>query len=213
MGWAFMLYLCIVGIIGNILILHHYFGEKDIIKSGKMKLRSMFITRYTYKPHHHTVLHLFWLGVQPFIWMYYKERKCTGNKKSSVCIEICRDKTFIKCTSRIVTGHSRNNIQDVGILVWDHLAKIKVDFFEIKRLVFIIVINTSCSCIVAQLAKNKVDLFETKMPAFIVINTRHLLQDLCPPKIPLKALCHYFRVFGGHISGNKCLQIRSLFLH
>ena len=64
-----------------------------------------------------------------------------------------------KAHARIATGHSRNNIQDGGILVWDHLAKIKVDFFETKLPVFVIVINTSCSCIVAWFtpAKNSIN--------------------------------------------------------
>lgn len=38
-----------------------------------------------------------------------------------------------KFTSRIVTGHSLNNIQDGDILVFSHLTKIKVAFFEPRR--------------------------------------------------------------------------------
>ena len=46
-------------------------------------------------------------------------------------------------------GCSRNTIQYGGILVLIHLAKIKVDFLATKWPVFIIVINTSLSGIMA----------------------------------------------------------------
>ena len=99
---------------------------------------------------------------------HYKDRKCAGNKKSSLRIEICRDKTtnnrplskwrsfeFFSYTKpaqitkmELSNGHRRNVIKYGGILVWGHLAKIKVDFFEAKLPVFIIVINNSCSAFV-----------------------------------------------------------------
>ena len=139
--------------------------------------------------------------------IYYKYWKCKGNQNSSLRIETSNHRPlrngsfwvvsiffsytcaeYKNCTSCIAMGSSRNDIQDGGILVWGHFAKIKLDFFETKR---IIVINTSCSVFAVWF-----------MPA---------KNSLINALVPCGALA-LFWIFGGRKSYNKCHHIWHLFL-
>ena len=105
---------------------------------------------------------IYFINVYVCVHSDYKDRKCAVNENPSVRIELARSKTSnngplrngsVVSIARLCVGSKIVCFYESGHAfktIWQrpcsfHLIKIKASFLKPDRLVFIIVINTSCS--------------------------------------------------------------------